>query len=223
MGIKENIEQFIEEIQKITGYSIPSKSKPVSTALEEDEKIIIEGRVANIRLWKKILLALGVVQGIITMIKAIILEGFHFWIFLYFIAVFSVHAIFAFLPYMFGWHKISITVTDKRVFGCAVRSRRVDLPVDSITAVGASPLKGIAVTTSSGSIKFKMISNRNDVFNAISKILVRRQNSSSKPSTVVQNVAASGADELKKYKDLLNDGIITQEEFDAKKKQILGL
>ena len=31
------------------------------------------------------------------------------------------------------------------------------------------------------------------------------------------------ADELKKYKDLLDSGTITQEEFDAKKKQLLGL
>ena len=33
----------------------------------------------------------------------------------------------------------------------------------------------------------------------------------------------SNADELKKYKDLLDSGIITQEEFDEKKKQLLGL
>ena len=31
------------------------------------------------------------------------------------------------------------------------------------------------------------------------------------------------ADELKKYKDLLDSGVITQEEFDAKKKELLGL
>lgn len=30
-------------------------------------------------------------------------------------------------------------------------------------------------------------------------------------------------DELKKYKELLDQGIITQEEFDAKKKQLLGI
>lgn len=30
------------------------------------------------------------------------------------------------------------------------------------------------------------------------------------------------ADELKKYKQLLDDGTISQEEFDAKKKQLLG-
>lgn len=33
----------------------------------------------------------------------------------------------------------------------------------------------------------------------------------------------SNADELVKYKDLLDSGIITQEEFDAKKKQLLRL
>ena len=33
----------------------------------------------------------------------------------------------------------------------------------------------------------------------------------------------SSADELKKFKELLDSGIITQEEFDAKKKQLLGL
>ncbi len=32
-----------------------------------------------------------------------------------------------------------------------------------------------------------------------------------------------GADEILKYKELLDDGIISQEEFDAKKRQILGL
>ena len=33
----------------------------------------------------------------------------------------------------------------------------------------------------------------------------------------------SPAEELKKFKELLDMGIITQEEFDAKKKQLLGL
>lgn len=31
------------------------------------------------------------------------------------------------------------------------------------------------------------------------------------------------AEELKNYKELLDSGVITQEEFDAKKKQLLGL
>ncbi len=44
--------------------------------------------------------------------------------------------------------------------------------------------------------------------------------SSGKP--VIQQTASS-ADELKKFKELLDSGVITQEEFDAKKKQLLGL
>lgn len=35
--------------------------------------------------------------------------------------------------------------------------------------------------------------------------------------------APSAADEIKKFKELLDMGVITQEEFDAKKKQLLGL
>lgn len=45
-------------------------------------------------------------------------------------------------------------------------------------------------------------------------------------STIKQtqnNTAYSSADELKKFKELLDMGVITQEEFDAKKKQLLGL
>ena len=42
------------------------------------------------------------------------------------------------------------------------------------------------------------------------------------PTTIIQN-NDSAADELKKFKELLDMGVITQEEFDAKKKQLLGL
>ena len=38
-----------------------------------------------------------------------------------------------------------------------------------------------------------------------------------------QNIKKEPTDDLKKYKELLDSGVITQEEFDAKKKQLLGL
>ncbi len=44
-----------------------------------------------------------------------------------------------------------------------------------------------------------------------------------KAASTVPVQAASNADELKKFKELLDSGIITQEDFDAKKKQLLGL
>lgn len=46
-------------------------------------------------------------------------------------------------------------------------------------------------------------------------------NRSKNKGTVVQQ--ASPAEELKKFKELLDMGVISQAEFDAKKKQILGL
>ena len=44
-----------------------------------------------------------------------------------------------------------------------------------------------------------------------------------KTTPVVSAPVTDEADQLKKYKDLLDAGAITQEEFDAKKKQLLGL
>lgn len=44
---------------------------------------------------------------------------------------------------------------------------------------------------------------------------------SAQPRTVLQQ--ASAADELKKFKELLDLDVISQDEFDAKKKQLLGL
>lgn len=55
----------------------------------------------------------------------------------------------------------------------------------------------------------------------IEKALEKIQNSM---SSEISNVAQiSVADEIKKFKELLDNGIMTQEEFDAKKKQLLGL
>lgn len=40
---------------------------------------------------------------------------------------------------------------------------------------------------------------------------------------IIQQSSPSAADELKKFKELLDMGAISQEEYDAKKKQLLGL
>lgn len=53
-------------------------------------------------------------------------------------------------------------------------------------------------------------------------IAAYKQKASAPAAAVIVN-NTSAADELKKFKDLLDCGIITQEEFDAKKKQLLGL
>lgn len=121
--------------------------------------------------------------------------------------------------------KSEITVTDKRVYGRTAFGKRVDLPLDSISSVGMSILSSIIVATSSGKIRFFLITNRDEIHSAITKLLIDRQGKDkSAPTTLVkQEIPQSNADELAKYKDLLDKGVITQEEFNAKKKQILGL
>ena len=67
-------------------------------------------------------------------------------------------------------------------------------------------------------IKFK-ITNLKNAEELKSVIVERKKILRDKPD----NANAGNADELKKYKDLLDSGVISQEEFDAKKKQLLGL
>ena len=43
------------------------------------------------------------------------------------------------------------------------------------------------------------------------------------PHSPTSNVGQSAADELKKYKELLDQGVITEQEFQAKKEQLLKL
>lgn len=64
------------------------------------------------------------------------------------------------------------------------------------------------------------------VYNSAQECLSTLQLICNNQEQEVESVAAttiSNADEILKYKNLLDSGVITQEEFDAKKKQLLGL
>ena len=56
------------------------------------------------------------------------------------------------------------------------------------------------------------------IFLYLSNIMGDTQDSSPESSS-----SLDPADEIKKYKELLDSGTISQEEFDAKKKELLGL
>ena len=118
--------------------------------------------------------------------------------------------------------KCSLTVTNRRVTGKASFGKAVDLPLNQISAVGLGIFSRITVATSSGRIHFWYIENREEVHSALTEIIGKIQVEdvySQNNSKATQNTA----DELKQFKELLDSGVITQEEFDAKKKQLLGL
>ena len=121
----------------------------------------------------------------------------------------------------------TITVTDKRIYGRLAFGKRVDLPIDFVTSVAKiQGLKGIAVLSSSKKRKFLLIKNVNEIYNEINNLLIERQRKQySVVATIPTNTQTinNSPDDLIKLKELLDEGIITQEEFDAKKKQLLGL
>lgn len=112
-------------------------------------------------------------------------------------------------------------VTNKRVYGQTLLGRRVDIPLDSISSISLTLglLSGVSVASSSGRITFLFLIERDKIYNVISDYIIERQSHNSKQ----KETNTDNFDELKKYKGLLDSGVITQEEFDAKKKQILGL
>ena len=67
--------------------------------------------------------------------------------------------------------------------------------------------------------------NNAELHSSISKLLIDRQDkgkaTDEHPDKKPEYVGS--VEELKKYKELLDGGIITKEEFEAKKKQIMGL
>lgn len=118
---------------------------------------------------------------------------------------------------------MEIVVTNKRVYGKAAFGKRVDMPFDSISAISLSAMKGIAVATSPGKIAFKFIRNNREVHTEISKLLIDRQSEKRPVANGFVNSSPYAVAELKEYKALLDSGVITQEEFEIKKKQILNL
>lgn len=54
-------------------------------------------------------------------------------------------------------------------------------------------------------------------------LIMKKINEVKNMSSTSNNSTLSAADEIKKYKDLLDAGAITQEEFEAKKKELLNL
>lgn len=132
------------------------------------------------------------------------------------------------LIFIFNQSGAGFYVTDKRVYGKTLLGKRVDIPLDSISAVSLTfiLLCGVSVSSSSGRITFYFTEKRNEIYNVLSNLLIERQKVKNEVGSRGINNATqtqSSADELKKFKDLLDSGVITQEEFDAKKKQLLGL
>lgn len=200
-----------------------------------EEKIIIKGEKQRFTLFYYIIGLVGMVCILIPFIDQMIDPGYHNKSLIYnvihcsdlhtFLWPIGIAFIAVAVIFPMVYSRVELTITNKRVFGTAAFGKRVDLPLDSVSAVGSGVFHSITITSASGAIKFGMLSNRDELYKAISKLLIDRQDSKQPiaQTTIKPEIPQSNADELKKYKDLLDSGVISQEEFDAKKKQLLGL
>ena len=132
-------------------------------------------------------------------------------------------ALFALLTMVlyFCYTQCELTVTEKNIKGKRLFGKEVVLPIYMVSAFATKELFSIiSIATSSGYVKFGCIANYKEIGEVLTSLISERQE-----KTEVENTPANtdSLQQLKQLKELLDSGIITQEEFDAKKKQILGL
>ena len=132
--------------------------------------------------------------------------------------------------------RCSLTIFEDRVEGTYGRfsTKSLSLPIEQLSAVSISngffdkirSGETVTLNTASGAIKFHFVHNAAEIcakaLEVINKYKENLRSISDSAAPAAAPVVGT-ADELLKYKQLLDSGVITQEEFDAKKKQILGL
>lgn len=103
------------------------------------------------------------------------------------------------------------TVTITKLF-----KKKADLLISDINSVETTKLKGVKIIGSGFKYNVLLLSNNEEVKEKLFKLL-----GETKKESKEKKEKPSAADEIKKYKDLLDSGAITQEEFDKKKKELL--
>lgn len=136
----------------------------------------------------------------------------------------------------FYWQDIakasSLELTEEGISGSlkiwGVNSK-LNIPLDNISSLYVKESiwdkirsgKTLVIASSSGSVKFRCVQNADEFVENVNNLTEKRKNATKAPSSAANQV--SSADELKKFKELLDAGAISQEEYDSKKKQLLGL
>lgn len=136
----------------------------------------------------------------------------------------------------FYWQDIakasSLELTEEGISGSlkiwGVNSK-LNIPLDNISSLYVKESiwdkirsgKTLVIASSSGSVKFRCVQNADEFVENVNNLTEKRKNATKAPSSAANQV--SSADELKKFKELLDAGAISQEEYDSKKKQLFGL
>lgn len=114
-----------------------------------------------------------------------------------------------------------ITLTNYKITGTYRRSLSLNIPIDSVSSVSKGRMGSLCITCAGNKYSILFVSNKEKFCAQLNELLNKRAHQS---LNAIPNVnQQSNYDEIAKLKQLLDAGIITQEEFDVKKKQLLGL
>ena len=147
---------------------------------------------------------------------------------------------FAYFAFMCFWNKNNqVTITNRRIYYSFLFKKGV-ISLCQIEQVSYDSLFRITRISTGGlsGLRF-MCQNHQEVYETVNQLIVDLNRNTfsdevinkcfssiteiKKQSNNKQDSQNLSVDELKKFKELLDMGVITQEEFDSKKKQLLGL
>ncbi len=117
----------------------------------------------------------------------------------------------------------AVIVTNKAfyasVFNKMLGADQYSIPLGKIGSYSTSGLGGLKLVITEGTTQhvFNTVSKSQDIMIAIKKGIEGQNQENTVP---IQ--ASSAADEIRKYKTLMDDGIITEEQFEKKKAELLG-
>ena len=192
-----------------------------------EEKILISGKMSQKTKIFMVIMIIGCFAIALRSFLSIVSNGFRVRseedVYSIILAgvLFTIAMIFLFIYFAYG--RCEIIITEQNVKGKARFGNEVVLPIYKVSAYSTRKLfSTIAVATSSGVTKFAFIKNYAKIGEVLSKKINERQENTAKENTqpATQN---NSIDDILKLKNLLDAGIITQEEFDEKKKQLLSL
>lgn len=122
------------------------------------------------------------------------------------------------IPY---WAIASVTYRKSTMFGGKLELNTVSGPQHNGGIGGLDPATAFSAYGSATSIPFR--NGKNKEMADLKDFIQQKVDEAHKPQPSVQANTTDPADEIAKLKKLADDGTITQAEFEAKKKQLLGL
>ena len=114
--------------------------------------------------------------------------------------------------------KMELLVNDDSIVAKKKNGQNIEFLLKDIKSVETTKTSGLIITGTGIKYKINQITNGEEIKTTIMDMLAKMPKAE---AAVV--VPTSDAQNIKEYKELLDAGIISQEEFDAKKKQLLGL